>query len=237
VRKAFPVPGHSGLRRSATETQEMDYCDATDKNSSPSFRDENMTDDPLKHSKAELRAASRAIESMKRSDSMDRFESEWREFLTCLEKVWTKVERTCQPHRNTFQPWQGQFQALRKKDMLLRYLKQARDADNHSIQDMTEIKPGETTLNLVNRGGGYIQNLEIRNGQIVSYQGDPMVLKTTFPHPIAVPIQNNGVWYNPPTSHLGRPVLNLHPVTLADLGIAFYSDFVGQAEGKFFIND
>ena len=196
-----------------------------------------MSEDPLKHSKAELRAALRAIEAMNSSDSMDQFESEWREFLTCLEKVWTKVERTCQPHRDAFQPWQGQFQALRKKDMLLRYLKQARDADNHSIQDMTKIKPGETTFNFVNPTGGYIHHLEIRNGNVVTYQGDPMVQTTTPPHPVAVPVQNNGIWFNPPTSHLGKPVLNLHPVTLAELGIAFYSNFVDQVEKKFFIRD
>lgn len=195
-----------------------------------------MADDPLKHSKAELRAASRAIEAMKLSDTMDKFESEWRAFLTCLEKVWTKVERTCQPHQNRFQPWQGQFQALRKKDMLLRYLKQARDADNHSIQDMTTIKPEEMTLSFVNPTGGYIENLEIVNGRVVSYQGDPIIQKTAPPHPVVVPVLNNGVWFNPPTSHLGKPVLSQHPVILADLAIAFYSDFVGQVERKFFIN-
>lgn len=196
-----------------------------------------MTEDPLKHSKAELRAARRAIEAMSSSDSMDKFESEWREFLTCLEKVWTKVERTCQPHRNTFQPWQGQFQALRKKDMLLRYLKQARDADNHSIQDMTEIKPEVTILDFVNPNGGHIHHMEIRNGKVVAYQGDPMVQKTTPQHPVAVPVQNNGIWFNPPTSHLGKAILNLHPITLAELGIAFYSNFVEQVEGKFFIKN
>ena len=140
-----------------------------------------MTNDPLKHSKAELRAASRAIEAMNLADSMDRFESEWREFLTCLEKVWTKIERTCQPQRNSFQPWQGQFQALRKKDMLLHYLKQARDADNHSIQDMTAIKPGETTLSFEGSRGGTIRHLKIQDGQIVAYEGDPIVQKTTPP--------------------------------------------------------
>lgn len=194
-----------------------------------------MTDEPLKHTRAELRAASRAIDSMKLADSMETFESEWREFLTCLEKVWNKTERTCQPQRNKFQPWQGRFEALRKKDMLLRYLKQARDADNHSIQDMTEIKPGEMTLEFANPVGASIQHLEIRGGQVVSYQGDPLIQKTTPPHPIAVRIQNNGVWYNPPTSHLGLPVPNLHPITLAGLGLAFYSDFVDQVERKFFI--
>ncbi len=62
-----------------------------------------MTDEVLKHPRAELRAASRAIEDMRSANSIEEFEAEWRQFLTCLEKVWTKVERSCQHVRNEFQ--------------------------------------------------------------------------------------------------------------------------------------
>ena len=192
-----------------------------------------MKVDPLKHSKAELWAASRAINSMCEAQNMEEFEAEWKVFLSSLEKVWNKVERVCQPHRATFQPWQGQFQALRKKDMLLRYLKQARDADNHSIQDSTKLEPGYMTLGHVG-GSGYINNLEIRNGVVVNYQGSPMVQEIYPPSPIAVPVQNNGVWYNVPTSHLGEAVESVHPVDIANLGLAFYADFVEKVEKKFF---
>ncbi|WP_313629718.1 hypothetical protein [Pseudomonas sp.] len=171
---------------------------------------------------------------MQAATSMDEFESNWREFLACIEKTWNKVERTCQPHRASFQPWQGQFQALRKKDMLLRYLKQARDADNHSIQDMTVIQPGSMSMKFVNPRGGYIHKLEIQNGQVVTYEGDPMIQTITAPHPIAVPVQNNGVWFNPPTTHLGNAVPDLHPVTIANLGLTFYTGYVDQVEQKFF---
>lgn len=212
------------------------YGDDPTQNRQLRERDFFMSEEPLKHSKSELRAAARAIESMESADSMDTFESEWRIFLACIEKVWTKIERTCQPHRNVFQPWQGSFQSLRRKDMLLRYLKQARDADNHSIQDITVMQPGRSTLRFLNPNGGYIHNLEIRNGKIVNYQGDRMIQTTTSPHPIAIPIQNNGVWYNPPTTHLGKSVPDLSPLTLATLGLAFYTDYLAQVEHKFFPN-
>lgn len=148
-----------------------------------------MNDEILKHPRAELRAAARAIDGMRNATSLEEFESEWREFLTCLEKVWTKVERSCQPFRNKFEPWQGTYHRMRKKDMLLRYLKQARDADNHSIQDFTEIVPGSRNIRFVNPQGGYIKHMEIRGGEIAAYEGDPIVVENKLPQPIAVPVK------------------------------------------------
>lgn len=188
----------------------------------------------LKQPQSELSAASRSIDAMKTATTFEEFESEWREFLTCIEKAWNKTERVCQSQRDRFQPWQGKYQSLRKKDMLLRYLKQARDADNHSIQDIAELKPGYTGLNFADPRGGYIKNLEIQNGQIVRYEGDPAVLTIRPPHPVALPVKNSGQWYNPPTSHLGLPVADANPVSLAILGLKFYEDFLMSVEQEFF---
>lgn len=193
-----------------------------------------MTNDPLKHPRAELAAASRAIVAMQNAKTMDEFESDWRGFLNCLEKIWQKVERSCQPMRNTFEPWQGTYHGLRKKDMLLRYLKQARDADNHSIQDVAKIQPGSMGYKFINPNGGYIKHMEIKNGQVVHYEGDPMIVEETPPHPVAIAVKNNGEWFNPPTSHLGQAIPNHHPVTLAELGLKFYAAYIDEVESKFY---
>jgi hypothetical protein len=158
-----------------------------------------MTEEVLKHPRAELRAASRAIEGMRTASSIEEFEAEWRQFLTCLEKAWTKVERSCQHVRDKFEPWQGAYHRLRKKDMLLRYLKQARDADNHSIQDFTKITPGSRNIRFVSSQGGYIKHMEIHGSEIVAYEGDPIVIEDKQPQLVAGPVRNNGDWYNPPT--------------------------------------
>lgn len=148
-----------------------------------------MTDELLKYPRAELRSAARAIRDMKQANSLEEFEAEWREFLTYLEKVWTKVERSCQTVRNKFEPWQGKYHRLRKKDMLLRYLKQARDADNHSIQDFTKIESGSRSIRFENPKGGYIKHMEIRDGEIAAYEGDPIVVEDKPPQPVAVPVK------------------------------------------------
>ncbi len=193
-----------------------------------------MSKDLLKQPRAELSAAARAMSSMRNAANIDEFESQWRIFLNAIEKVWQKVEGCCQPFGKVFQPWQAQYHALRRKDMLLRYIKQARDADNHSIQDITAVEPGSRAFRFINPKGGYIERMEIRGGGVMHYQGDPMIVEDRLPHPIAVRVKNRGEWFNPPSSHLGCPVPNHHPLLLAELAYKFYSDYVNEVAQKFF---
>lgn len=190
-------------------------------------------DDPLKHPRAELRAAERALEAMKQAKDFATFDEEWRAFLAAIEKVWIKTERCCQHVRKDFQPWQGQYHTLRRKDMLLRYLKQARDADNHSVQEVANYTPGGLGLRFAG-GSGHIQRLTIHNG-IVTYEGSPNLVVDHHPPRLeAVRVKNNGEWYNPPSSHLDKPVTDHHPAHLAQMGLAFYKEFVDEVERKFF---
>jgi len=195
-----------------------------------------MTNDPLKYPRSELQAAAKTIEGMRDAKSFDEFEAEWRAFLNYLEKAWIKVERCCQPFRAKFQPWQGTYHHLRKKDMLLRYLKQARDADNHSIQDVATIEPGSRGIRFQNPRGGYINHMEIRGGALVAYEGDPIIIEDKPPRLVAVSVKNNGAWYNPPTSHLDQQIPSHHPVLLAELGLKFYENYIREVEHEFFQN-
>jgi hypothetical protein len=172
---------------------------------------------------------------MRSAPNFEHFESEWRAYLNCIEKVWVKSERACYHLRTKFQPWQGTYHRLRKKDMLLRYLKQARDADNHSVQDLAQIKPGGRGIRFVNPKGGYIKHMEINNGEIVRYEGDPIVVEEIPSTIAAVSVKNSGEWYNPPTSHLGKPVVSQHPLELAVLGHAFYEGYLNEIEKTFFL--
>lgn len=188
----------------------------------------------LDAAKKELEAARRAVELMKSAESFEIFDEEWRDFLNCLEKLWNKTERGCQQFKTKFQPWQGKYAALRRKDMLLRYLKQARDADNHSIQEVATVKPGHRTMNFVNPGGGFIKQMTLHGSEITHYEGDPIVV-TDHPATIeAVRVKNSGSWYNPPTTHLDQQIISHHPVVLAELGLKFYEHFLNETAEIFF---
>jgi hypothetical protein len=113
-------------------------------------------------------------------------------------------------------------------------IKQARDADNHSIQDITAFQAGSRAMRFVNPRGGHIKRMQISGGQIVHYEGDPMIVEDHPPHPIAVRVKNHGEWFNPPSTHLGHPVPNQHPVLLAELAHKFYSSYIDEVDRKFF---
>jgi hypothetical protein len=190
--------------------------------------------EPLHQAKATLRAANNALERMGGARGFAEFEDAWQDFLGSLEKCWVKVERTYQPFRNKFQPWQGQFARQRRKDPLLRYLKHARHADEHTIEEIIEHVPGHRTINPARGNFLYIEHMEICNGEIVSYSGDPIVVQD-FPDRVELRrFKESGDWCNPPTQHLGNPLQQLDPIYVGELGLRFYTGFVEQAEKNFF---
>jgi hypothetical protein len=101
-------------------------------------------DEPLREAKFELRSAERALGRMRSASDFDSFEDTWRQYLMALRKVWIKTERGCQHVRKRFEPWQGKFKRQRKKAQLLRYLKHARNADEHTIQLILDDVPEQS---------------------------------------------------------------------------------------------
>jgi hypothetical protein len=156
----------------------------------------------------------------------------WQTFLDKLEKVWVKAEREFQHIRNRFEPWQASFKELRKTDPLLRYLYQARHADQHSIQPtagetllsfMLEIPPGSTVGVEIDKEKGQLR-----------IHGACQIKAVSGPRQMLIPITNRGTQYNPPQEHLGQKLEDNSPHTVAEKGLAFYQDFLRQAEAKFF---
>lgn len=173
---------------------------------------------------------------MKTAQDFAHFEEEWRSYLNHLEKVWIKTERECQHIQAKFQPWQEKYSRLRKKDMLLRYLKQARDTDNHSIQEVVEEIPGQYSFTVPGSPGVvHIESLRMEGGRVVEYKGShPATEIITPPQIKVVPVKNSGKWYNPPSTHLGSPVSIHHPAYLAEQGLSFYRDYLNNVEETFF---
>lgn len=133
------------------------------------------------------------------------------------------MERGCQTQKNNFQPWQGKFIGLRKKDMLLKYLKQSRDADNHSIQEIAEYSPGGWRAKHENPQKNIYRKNGNKRGKIEEYQGDPITI-TAFPATVVgIRFKNSGDWYNPPTVHLSNSIPN-NTIVFSELGIKFYED-------------
>jgi hypothetical protein len=94
---------------------------------------------------------------------------------------------------------------LRRSDELLRYVHQARHAEEHGIDPISTEKPAHMAINPKKGITHTIGYMERRGGQLMF---DPETAKNiviTF-HPAQVrllPVVNRGVVFRPPVTHLG----------------------------------
>jgi hypothetical protein len=199
----------------------------------------DSTIDPLRHAKKELRAAEAAIKSMRGATSFESFEFAWNDFLARIEKVWEKVEQACKSRGSKFQPWQGKYTNFRRKDALVRYLHQARHADQHTLEESVAFDRGSYSFKLLSKPGEgvHIKSLRIDHGRVTHYEGSAAAQIIDQPaRPILQRIKNRGKSYNPPTQHLGLPLKDASPLAVADRGLRFYQDLVEDAELTFFVS-
>lgn len=193
--------------------------------------------DPLRHSKKELRAAEAAILRMRVATSFENFEFAWNDFLARIEKVWEKVEQACKSQSSKFQPWQGKYTSFRRKDALVRYLHQARHADQHTLEESMAFKRGSYSFKLLSKPGEavHIKSLRIDHGRVTHYEGSAAARISDQPaHVILQRVKNRGKIYNPPRQHLGLPLKDASPLAVAERGLKFYQDLVEDAEVTFF---
>ena len=166
----------------------------------------------LRQPRRELELAWESAEAMRNTGDYDTIEGNWRRVLNHLEKVWVKTERCCQPFRTEFEPWQRPYRELRQSDPLLVYLKQARDADNHSAQDVTYVI----------------------HGTIRASAHQASILLWTGPEPVVGPVTNRGNTYEPPDHHLGQELGTRDPRLLAVHGCNFYAEYFTRVHNTFY---
>ena len=163
---------------------------------------------PLRHAFEELVLADNAYRRMAKigpGDFSD-YERAWREFLRHIERFWTKT-RVAVKHSTGWGNIESEISHLRKTDPVLLYLRHARNADEHSIQELASDWDAKLK---VDRVGAELH---------ISWQ--------PWDRPL-LPVRNRGVTYNPPRSHLGKSIEHLlgnrkaEPRVIAELALAFY---------------
>lgn len=192
----------------------------------------------LPNASAELDRAAESVRKMEESADFKSFNDNWRDALTYMEKARLKVAVECQVvPLNQWTPFEGKAKNKRQKDPLLKYIDQARDADQHSIQEILVKKDSHYSVKGIISNDQFSEDFEITtkepgnvviNGKVVGMQP----VGTSFR---AIAVTNRKVVTPPPLAHAGKFLRNtFDPVEIATLGIAYYREFFQEIEKKFF---
>ena len=175
---------------------------------------------------ARLRKVQLTVKAMANyADNPAAIESLWGEFVMAAGAVYSKLEQGSKSN-GTSAAWFGKKKHERKSDPLLRYIHQARNADEHGIELITARHNSEITLGpgasaTLVATDNHTWTVQDAQGEI-QYPQDRVVL-------VRVHDPRFGDHFDPPDEHLGAPVPNRLPHTIAELALTYLEGLVAEA--------
>lgn len=185
--------------------------------------------------KSRLRVAEKALRELPLSKDYQAFTDTWYTFLVAAKNVYTVLEQGAKVSPQS-QQWFGGIKQARKRDELLQYLFEARNDDEHGLEQSTEHVPGSLAIGVAKPG---FSNSIMLNGilgqggtmNVTSLDGKPILIEQTLPHTKLIGIKaRGGRTYNPPKFHNGRTLDDQSPLNVASLRLAYLTALVGDAE-------
>ena len=117
---------------------------------------------------------------------------------------------------------------------MLRYVLHARNADEHGVSKVTEVKQGGIGINV--GGDGVVEHMEISvdpKRVDIKYTGKNPLHFNFIPAKLnLISVFDRSVRYDPPKTHLGRAI-EATPLEVARLTTQYLQSVIDEAEKKF----
>jgi hypothetical protein len=190
-----------------------------------------MTNATLAAAKIELELARSAAQRMEEANTLEDFDFQWKQFLGRIRRVWYKTLAAFKGNPRFFNS--AQYKRVNEaltSDELVCYLAKARDADEHTVEDITQRVPSGWAIPL--SGGGHLVFHEpATNGQPNGFSPDLNPHAVFQPERIAAaPATTKGRTYPVPKWHEGNAIESRSILTFARLGLAYYAKFLDRLE-------
>ncbi|VWC96047.1 hypothetical protein BCO18175_03713 [Burkholderia contaminans] len=167
------------------------------------------------------------LEEMRSAKTYHAYDRAWVNFLSSLTRAWHRT-RACVkpfPYVKTHATMEEAVKLIGEGgDELLVYLRMARNAREHGLEDITAHEPGAVAINAPDGSNRlYIRHMEIRGGKITKFDA-PNGAKIEFRPDRVVPttVKIDNKEYGLPKTHLGKPIDSTDAVALGLLAIEFY---------------
>jgi hypothetical protein len=185
----------------------------------------------------EIQRAEKHLDDMANAKLISDYEASWQEFLYRLERIWERG-RLHYAKENWYPKLYGPYAKLRKKDPLIKYLKQARNAETHTIAG-TISSPLSVQLKEKYGRPFSIKYLETTfEDGVLTVSIDTQELffdfdtKISRDAPQLTRFKSRRDWYNPPTSHLGNTISSRNPILVGKLGLETCKSFLTELHEK-----
>jgi hypothetical protein len=182
----------------------------------------------MQKARAAFTNAQKDLIDLKVSNDFPSIERHWSAFLDNVNRVFTRLEQAANVTQKGKNWWGSQVREW-KNDPLLQYVRQAKDATHHSIQGVAKLNPGRATP-ITNPLPGELAQVHEAARKI----GKPYAVlggfEVVFPHVEVLDVENRGVTFPRPTSHLGIPVTDTTPAGIGDLVLMHLEKMIRQVE-------
>jgi hypothetical protein len=149
----------------------------------------------------------------------------WTSFLTAHHRVFTKLEQGSKSSRKS-RAWWGRKLCQRRKDALLCYLFHARNADEHTVEEITGHHETRTMITEPNP-----QIVSAMERGLMGRPHSPILrtIETVLKNVRLLNVVDKGTRFDVPKDHLGSPLSDTRPATIASLGVAYLGSMLEEA--------
>ena len=160
---------------------------------------------------AALDAARDAYLALKNAETFPQSDRAWTNFVIHANRVYHYLCKGSKDYGSS-EAWYGKIKHDRGKDPLLRYLHHARNADEHSLQN---IKLPATLLNV----------------SPITEASSPLTITVGYSiEGYLVPVIDRGDKYDVPEQHQGIPLADSCPLTVAQLALKYLDGIINDAK-------
>jgi hypothetical protein len=118
-----------------------------------------MDSKAITKARSRLRVSEKALNELAECNDYQTFSDTWYTFLVAWKNIYTALEQGSKASAQSRQ-WFGAKKQARKGDKLLQYLFEARNDDEHGLNDSTALDPGGLAIGVSKPG--YSRSMHIR---------------------------------------------------------------------------
>jgi hypothetical protein len=202
----------------------------------------SMTEsDAIRHSLARLAKAREALRRLEASTALDDVETSWSDLLLAGNAIFSKLEQGSKATGKAT-GWFGRVKKIRKDDQLLSYMHHARNAEEHSIEDVTKrMKAGQATLTFREPfdpekldGTKITINATSHPGHVlISSSNEELISTQMYDKPSIALVRVKDPRFNdhfdPPYDHLGTKLHDQSPLAIGRLFVDYLAALIEEA--------